>query len=379
MKIEIKHRCSDFESYRSERVKSLFNVESGCNFDRTFELPIEENPWQIGLVVGPSGSGKTSIGRAFPGGISDLSAGWPENVPIIDAISPDSGFNSVTGSLTCVGLASVPSWLRPFRVLSNGERFRAGLARLLANPPGQVVVDEFTSVVDRQVAKVGSRAFAKAWRRTPGRAVLLSCHYDIIDWLQPDWIFRTADGTFAWRERRPTPEIQLEIRRVDGSFWPLFEPHHYLKLPRPIAARYYVGFVAGEPVCHVATTPRANIGGMRACRLVVMPDWQGVGLGTRFLTEVARLTLMGDHGLEPGRIKAVYMNTSHPGLMASFRRGADWEQVSSHLYGSQKSACAKRINAARKGRPTPTIAIQSAGYGGHWRGIVGVKYTLKGV
>ena len=264
MKIEIKHRCSDFDSYRAERSKSLFNVESGCNFDRTFELPIEAKPWQIGLVVGPSGSGKTSIGRAFPGGISDLSAGWPTDCPIIDAIAPELGFNAVTGALTCVGLASVPSWLRPFNVLSNGERFRAGLARLLANPPGQVVVDEFTSVVDRQVAKVGSRAFAKAWRRTSGQAVLLSCHYDIIDWLQPDWIFRTADGTFAWRERRQPPSIPLEIRRVDGSFWPLFEPHHYLKLPRPIAARYYVGFVDGEPVCHIATSPGQT--------------WEGCGL-----------------------------------------------------------------------------------------------------
>ena len=103
------------------------------------------------------------------------------------------------------------------------------------------------------------------------------------------------------------------------------------------------------------------------------------GLGTRFLTEVARLTLMGDHGLEPGRIKAVYMNTSHPGLIASFRRQGDWEQISAHLYGSNKKSCAARINAARARKPERSIVIQSAGYGGHWRGIIGAKYTLKGV
>jgi hypothetical protein len=54
----------------------------------------------------------------------------------------------------------------------------------------EVVVDEFTSVVDRQIAKVGALAFGKAWRRNKGhKAVLLSCHYDIIEWLQPDWVY----------------------------------------------------------------------------------------------------------------------------------------------------------------------------------------------
>jgi len=71
MRIEVKHRCSDFESYRAMRVKSLFNAENGCNWEHAAELPIEEMEWKIGLIVGPSGSGKTSLGsriwRAFQG------------------------------------------------------------------------------------------------------------------------------------------------------------------------------------------------------------------------------------------------------------------------------------------------------------------------
>ena len=81
-------------------------------------------------------------------------------------------------------LPRAPAWLRPYRVLSNGERFRADLARIVCNAPPRVVVDEFSSVVDRQVAKLGALAFQKAWRRTAGQAVLLSCHYDILDWLE---------------------------------------------------------------------------------------------------------------------------------------------------------------------------------------------------
>lgn len=79
---------------------------------------------------------------------------------IVDCIAPDGDFNAVIGALSAVGLGNVPAWLRPFPVLSNGEKFRAGLARLVCERLERAVVDEFTSVIDRQIAKVGAAAFA---------------------------------------------------------------------------------------------------------------------------------------------------------------------------------------------------------------------------
>ena len=162
MIVKVKHHCSDFNSYRAARVKSLFNAENGCDWERSAELPVEGLDWKIGLIVGLSGSGKTSIGsRIFGEPIYDLYAGWDATKPIVDCIAPDGDFNAVTGALSAVGLGDVPAWLRPFPVLSNGEKFRAGLARLVCERPKRAVVDEFTSVIDRQIAKVGSAAFAK--------------------------------------------------------------------------------------------------------------------------------------------------------------------------------------------------------------------------
>lgn len=162
-KIEIHNRVQDFNSYRAARVKSLFNAESGCNFDLEAEIDISGD-WQIGVVVGPSGSGKSSIGKVIFGEnlIYDYTKGWSNDKPIIDEIAPDGDFNEVTGALANVGLGDVPAWLRPFRVLSNGEQFRAGLARLICEKPEKVVIDEFTSVIDRQIARIGSQAFQKA-------------------------------------------------------------------------------------------------------------------------------------------------------------------------------------------------------------------------
>lgn len=162
MKIEVKHTCNDFTSFRAEKVKSLFNAENGHTWEHTAELPIKGDNWQIGLIVGPSGSGKTSIGKQiWNNGIINLSEGWNENLPIVEDIAPDKSMNEVTAALSAVGLGDVPAWLRPFKVLSNGEQFRAGLARLICEDYDKIVVDEFTSVVDRQIAQIGGISFCQ--------------------------------------------------------------------------------------------------------------------------------------------------------------------------------------------------------------------------
>ena len=151
--ITIHHHCTDFDSYRAARVKSLFNVESGADVHIEAALPLDARAWQIGVIVGPSGSGKTSIGKRLG---KPYEPAWPRDCPIVDAISPGGSFDDVTAALASVGLGTVPSWLRPYHALSNGERFRANLARLICEAPAFAVLDEFSSVVDRQIAQIGA-------------------------------------------------------------------------------------------------------------------------------------------------------------------------------------------------------------------------------
>jgi GNAT superfamily N-acetyltransferase len=368
MRVEVHNRCDDFNSYRAARVKSLFNAETGANFDLEAELPIDDPDWSLGLVVGPSGSGKTSIGRAlWDGGAFYDFDDWPSAGPIVDEIAPGAGFDAVTGALAAVGLGSVPVWLKPYGVLSNGERFRANLARVLCEAPERVVIDEFTSVVDRQIARFGALAFAKSWKRLArkggNQCVLLSCHYDIIDWLEPDWIFDTATGQYSGRGLWRRPKFDLEIWETNWRFWPLFEPHHYLKLPRMIAATCYVGTVEDQLVAHMAMSTRPGMREARGCRLVVMPEWQGAGVGTRFLNAICAMWLRGESRY--GKRMQTLFHTSHPGLCAALRRDRRWGQVSAKLYGGNKRKSARSLKRA---------GGVGAGYGGHFRAVQGFRY-----
>lgn len=375
MRVEVHNRCEDFSSYRAARVKSLFNVESGANFDLAVELPIDDGEWRIGLIVGPSGSGKTSLGRVLWGeGAFYRDDDWPGDAPIVDAIGAGRSFDDVTGALAAVGLGDVPTWLRPYHALSNGERFRANLARVVIDAPARVVVDEFTSVVDRQIARMGALAFGKSWRRGAGQAVLLSCHYDIVEWLEPDWVLDTATGVFSGRGLWRRPRFELEIWQTDGSYWPMFEPHHYLKIPRMVAASYYVGAVEGEPVAHVAVSTRQGLIEARACRLVVMPEWQGAGVGMRFLNGVCELWLRGENRY--GKRMRTLFHTSHPGLCAALRRDGRWTQVSGVVTGgADKGRSAKSIQMSKVLRPgSSAVSGKTPGYGGHLRAAQGFRY-----
>jgi len=115
-----------------------------------------------------------------------------------------------------VGFSSPPSWLKPYAVLSNGERMRADLARAILEERELIVFDEFTSVVNREVAKTGSYAISKAARRAGKRFIAVSCHKDITDWLEPDWIYDTDAQQFFFIQKTKDRKDQVSSWKSIG-------------------------------------------------------------------------------------------------------------------------------------------------------------------
>lgn len=163
-----------------------------CLFDGTSKYFPWEKPknlpkdFNIGVIVGSSGSGKSTLLEEFGQETYPI---WDPNKAIVSHFdSPDDGINK----LSAVGLNTVPNWYKPYHVLSNGEQFRADLARKIKDG---AVIDEFTSVVDRNVAKAASVSLSKYIKKNNIKNVVIStCHEDILDWLEPDWVINTNNG-----------------------------------------------------------------------------------------------------------------------------------------------------------------------------------------
>ena len=324
MKIEAEVSCPIVDSFRVRQIAGMFDLPvNGVSSQRfSVEVPGLDEPWQIGLIVGPSGSGKTTIARqAFGAALRDPPP-WPADRAVIDCLG-DTDIRQCTRVLAAVGFSSPPAWLRPWHVLSNGEKFRCDLARLLLGEGGEskdklALMDEFTSVVDRTVARIGSAALAGAIRggAVARRFVAVSCHYDIVPWLCPDWVVDMATQSLA-RGKLPRPSIRLEIRTCDKGLWAMFQRHHYLNGHLPSCVRCRVGLVENEPVAFAAIAPVAGYRGyQRFSRVVVLPDYQGIGIGGKFRDAVA--------ALEAPRCRRLSLVTSHPAMIRSLAHSGRW-------------------------------------------------------
>jgi ABC-type ATPase with predicted acetyltransferase domain len=113
--------------------------------------------------------------------------------------------SDITKMLCSVGFASPPDWLKAYDCLSQGEKMRVDIARALCLDKPLVVFDEFTSVVDREIAKVSAFAISKAVRRSSKKFIAVTCHYDVVDWLDPDWVFCTDTMEFSRKKEVGRP------------------------------------------------------------------------------------------------------------------------------------------------------------------------------
>lgn len=181
------------KTYRVARIMGDYDVKTEhINEHFKGEIVMPDN-WQIGLIVGGSGTGKSTIARELFG--DQLITGFEYKAKsVVDDMPKHCSMDEIEKMFYAVGFGSVPNWMKPYSVLSNGEKMRVDLARALLERDF-VVFDEFTSVVDRQVAQTASLAISKAIRRTQKRFIAVSCHSDIIEWLEPDWVFDTNEMT----------------------------------------------------------------------------------------------------------------------------------------------------------------------------------------
>jgi energy-coupling factor transporter ATP-binding protein EcfA2 len=274
-----------------------------------FELIMTERDhnFKIMAIVGQSGSGKSTLLKSLSKPMTKPQ--W-SNRPIVEHIHPDPEY--ATKCLTSVGLSSVPCWLKPYSVLSTGEKYRANLAYGLAHHD-HLYFDEFASVVDEDTAISSSNAIFKAIHRQNKQMIVATCRRDILPYLKP-CIVVDLDKEFVFATRGwERQEFQLQLHRIDRSYWRWFAQYHYLTGHLPDGCHNYlvtatfptgenkvVGFIGILRFAH----PIKN--GWLSSRVVVLPQFQGMGFGTKIEE------LMGNYLVGTGY--RLFCKTSHPFL-----------------------------------------------------------------
>ena len=280
--------------------------------EHDFQLPKD---FSIGLIVGNSGSGKSTIIKSIGG----------ENKPIWDnskaICSHFESAKEAADKFSASGLGSVPDWVKPYNILSNGEKFRADMARMIKDGAR---IDEFTSVVDRDVAKSCSVSLSRYIKKNNIKNVVIaSCHRDIEVWLQPDWVFDCDLGMFIERRSERRPEIKIELLPCSSKAWTLFSKHHYLDGNINKSSRCWVAFWEEKPVGFASTIayPSGTVkNAWREHRTVVLPEFQGLGIGVRISDAVGHIMTTSGY--------RYFSKTSHPRMGEYREKSNEWKPTS---------------------------------------------------
>jgi ABC-type ATPase with predicted acetyltransferase domain len=293
-----------------------------------------DTPYNVGIIIGNSGSGKTTLAKQI----------WGENcfdvllnpdLSVIEQFDESYSYDERVSFLSGVGLGSPVTWIQPAKTLSNGQQSRCEVALQVARLDGKfTVIDEFTSVVDRTVAKAMAHSVQKVARKNKKTIVLLSCHYDIIEWVDPDWIIDC--NTHDYIDRRLLPrgnrseELVFGIRQLtDSKSWKVFSKYHYLSDSLPPGKTYMfglfhediqIGFIAYSN--YVMWKQEHKDAGipmvMHANRIVVHPDYCGFGLGGR-MTDITADYMKHELGFD------VQIKLSSASMANLLKRNERWE------------------------------------------------------
>ncbi len=308
---------------RVMQVEGIFDVPPSQRSAEQWTVDLSlPDAWNVGLIVGPSGSGKTTIVRELFGEFIAEFWEWPHDKSLLDGFPQGMSIKEIVELLSSVGFSSPPSWVRPFHVLSNGEQFRVNMARTLAEMKDLAVVDEFTSVVDRTVAQIGSAAIAKTIRQRNQKFIAVACHYDIAEWLEPDWIYEPHTNRLTAGRSLRRPKIELTVQRVHSSAWQLFRKHHYLDHNLNQSAVCFLALFRGVPCAFTAVLhfPHPKIKNVkREHRTVCLPDFQGVGIGNAMSAYIGALCR--------GNGNRYHSQTSHPAMIRARAKSPLWRMI----------------------------------------------------
>jgi ABC-type ATPase with predicted acetyltransferase domain len=287
------------KSYRCQRAADSLDIDAKKKSIHELTINADlKTEFSIGLIVGASGSGKTTLAKQMFGQ-NCFNVVIDVDKPIIDQLPEKLNYDECAEMLSGIGLTSVPCWIRPVKTLSNGQRARAEAVLNMIASNEINVIDEWTSVVDRTVAKVMSYCVQKFARKNKKRLILLSCHYDVMEWLNPDWVIDCNKQEFVDRRllqsRERKERLNFELREVGTNTWKYFSKYHYLSDRLPGGKIFTFGLfhksdqIGFQCFANYVPAQKGKTPIFHSNRTVIHPDYAGFGLGIKVINESSQI------------------------------------------------------------------------------------------
>jgi len=319
---------------RTQQIAEAF----GLGTDQQQKFTIYDNtqlkirPNDIILITGDSGSGKSVLLKAIKRDlkhqatdINDLHI--DKNKPIIETV--DKTFHEALETLSKVGLNDAFLFLRTYKQLSDGQKTRYKIAKLVENQAQYWIIDEFTNTLDRDTAKTVAYNLQKQARQQNKAVIAATTHTDLKADLKPSVHIYKQFGkeiTINYYQNKPAEQCsltkQMHIEQGTTQDWKKLANHHYrshkITAPRKIFTltrnKELCGVIVYSyppPTCfgrnHILPKmPMKQLNQQLSIisRIVIHPKYRTIGLGTKLIKET--LDLAGTQYVEMPAVMAKY-------------------------------------------------------------------------
>ncbi|MDW8040730.1 MAG: ATP-binding cassette domain-containing protein [Nitrososphaerota archaeon] len=282
------------------------------------ELKIEKG--DIVYITGESGSGKSILLKALEKVIHKHTNQTcinikaikpPKDKPIIETVGKN--LQQALDLLSHVGLNDAFLFLRTYRQLSDGQKYRYKIAKLIESQAQVWILDEFAATLDRDTAKIVAYNLQKLARKTGKTVLAATTHTDLFEDLNPSVHIHKRYGkeiTVRYHPNTPTPECSLirEMHIEDGTTadYKALSVFHYRSTRLPPPRRIFT-LKRGNETCGVIVysyPPPVMFGRSRVwkgtlkqlqkemstiTRVIIHPKYRTIGLGTKIVRETLPL------------------------------------------------------------------------------------------
>ena len=295
----------------------------GLGIDQTRKFVLYDNaefkigPKDIVYITGDSGSGKSVLLKAIKRDL--MEAGEPiadmadlkidPDKPIIETVGET--FEDALALLSRVGLNDAYLFIRRYRELSDGQKYRYRIAKLIESDAQWWIMDEFAATLDRDTAKIVAFNLQKQARRMSRAVIAATTHTDLFRDLAPTVHIHKRFGrevkvNYYPKNRAEECSLAEEILVEEGTMkdYKALAHFHYRSEGCPPPRKVF-RLMRGEELCGVIVYgyPPSKVFGRRKAfgrsfslreanrlfsnisRIVIHPKYRSIGLGVRLVKE----------------------------------------------------------------------------------------------